>query len=588
METFQERRKSKREVPQPPELGILYYLKRIEEPSPKTQWLTQFVDVLNKGASGILIKATERLEPRDLVYWESYAPKEKKWSSFKGKVVWISPDSKETNLYRIGLELTALEQGLPIVIHREDGPLRRPLSSDYEFFIRSKLLRAIPREAVCSLLNSISFKSVKSGQRFINPGDPGNTFFVIQKGSCLEGVEKNGVCFPNTRLKEGEVVGEMAVLTGEPSNAHVDAETDLQLWGLAKDHFDGLSRQCPDLRGFLTELVAHRFEAGGYTSDRTIGKYRITDILGKGDCGIVYKGVHRDLNMPVAIKMLKHDLAMDPEFLGSFRNKAKTIAALNHENIIKVYDIEERYRTLFIITEFLEGSPLDSLLEKMARLPVVQALPILNQVCRGLAYAHHQGLVHLDIKPANIFIRSNEQVKILDFGLSQPPGKKDLCGLETPHYLSPEQVEGTAVDARSDIYSLGIMAYELVTGRRPFLEEDLTKLMDCYRNQDLPNTRSIVPDLPEDLIRIIFKAAQKNPLARYQGAEEMLADLRQVFERLGIAPEPVSKDPRQMMSLFLFYREDQQLRLNAILEEFSRKIIELGATLKAADFKDIE
>jgi len=588
METLTERRKSKREIPQPPELGILYYLKRIEQPSPKTQWLTQFADVLNKGASGVLIKATERLEPRDLVYWESFAPKEKKWYSFKGKVVWISPDPKETNFYRIGLELMALEQGLPIIIHRKDTPQRRPLSSDYEFFTRTKLLRAIPREAVCSVLNSIGFKSVRAGERFITQGEKGDTFYVIQKGSCLITLEKGGEIHPIARLKEGDVVGEMAVLTGEPRTAHADAETDMEVWLLTEEQFEAIAAYHPDLRNFLTELVAYRFESSNLTADRTIGKYRITDILGKGGYGIVYKGVHRDLNMPVAIKMMKHDLAMDPDFLKSFRNEAKTIAALNHENIIKVYDIEERYRTLFIVTEFLEGSPLDLLLEKTVRLPVVEALPILSQICRGLAYAHKQGLVHLDIKPANIFVRSNEQVKILDFGLSQPPGTEDLCGLGTPHYMSPEQVEGAAVDARSDIYSLGITAYEMVTGRRPFLEEDLTKLMDCHINQDLPDPRQIDPDLPEDLIRILFKAAQKNPLARYQRAEEMLADLQQISERLGIVPEPIRRDPRKMMSLFLFYREDQQLRLNAILEEFSRKIIDLGATLKAAEFKDIE
>jgi serine/threonine protein kinase len=279
---------------------------------------------------------------------------------------------------------------------------------------------------------------------------------------------------------------------------------------------------------------------------------------------------------------------MDPDFLRSFRNEARTIAALNHANIVKVYDIEERYRTVFIITELLEGSTLDALLEKAVRLSAAKTLPILTQVCQGLAYAHRQGLVHLDVKPANIFFQPNGLVKILDFGLAHPPGTEDLCGLGTPDYMSPEQVEGTSVDGRSDIYSLGLTAYELVTGQRPFLEKDLTRLLDCHLNRELPDPRQIVPDLPEDLVRVIFKAAQKNPADRYQSTEEMLADLQRVSESLGIVREITPKEQRRMMSLFLFYREEQQLPLNTVLEEFSRKILDLGATLKAAEFKDIE
>jgi serine/threonine protein kinase len=160
--------------------------------------------------------------------------------------------------------------------------------------------------------------------------------------------------------------------------------------------------------------------------------------------------------------------------------------------------------------------------------------------------------------------------------------------LGIPHYVTLEQVEGTAVDARSDIYYLGITAYEMVTGRRPFQEEDLIKLMDCHINQEMPDPRQYVPDLPEDLIRIIFKASPKNPLDRYQGAEQMLFDLQKISERLGITPEFVPKEPLRMMSLFLFYHEDQLLRLNAILEEFTGKILNIGATIKAAEFKDIE
>ena len=280
----------------------------------------------------------------------------------------------------------------------------------------------------------------------------------------------------------------MAVLTGEPRNAHVEAETDMDLWGLTKDQFDALSEEQPDLGDFLTELVAHRFATSRTTADRVIGKYLITDIIGQGGYSIVYKGRHLDLEMPVAIKMMKHDMAMDPDFIHNFRQEAKTVASLNHPHIVQVYDFEERYRTLFIITEYLEGIPLDSLLEKVGRLPAHQVVGFLLQIATGLSYAHEKGLVHLDIKPANIFLLSNDRIKILDFGLACPPGSEGLCGLGTLHYVSPEQIEGETVDGRADLYSLGIMTFELLTGVRPFPEEDPSTLMAAHLTRAAPRS----------------------------------------------------------------------------------------------------
>jgi CRP-like cAMP-binding protein len=146
------------------------------------------------------------------------------------------------------------------------------------------------------------------------------------------------------RLQDGDIVGEMALITGEPRSAHVDTETDMQLWCLTKAQFDELSEAYPDLRSFLTDLVTQWFETRTVTAERKIAKYILTDIIGKGSYSIVYRGVHQALNMSVAIKMMKHDMAMENDFIKNFRNEAKTIAKFNHENIVKVYDIEERYQ----------------------------------------------------------------------------------------------------------------------------------------------------------------------------------------------------------------------------------------------------
>ncbi|MGC1403302.1 MAG: protein kinase [Thermodesulfobacteriota bacterium] len=584
-----ERRRLIREELNPPEIAILFYPQKgstLNAASP-LQWFPYFVDITDKSQKGMRASSGMALEAKTPIYLEFYSPQNKSWSAYQGKVVWCAPEMKKGRLFHLGLDLYSREQGLPIPKSREVTHHHRPLGEDYEFFIRTKLLRAIPRSAVCQVLNTIFHQSVRAGERFITQGTPGDSFFIIQRGTCAVILEKGKESLLITRLKEGDVVGEMAVLTGEPRNAHVEAETDMDLWGLTKDQFDALSEEQPDLGDFLTELVAHRFASSQTTADRVIGKYLITDIIGQGGYSIVYKGRHLDLEMPVAIKMMKHDLAMDPDFIHNFRQEAKIVASLNHPHIVQVYDFEERYRTLFIITEYLEGMPLDSLLEKVGRLSAHQAVSFLFQIATGLGYAHEKGLVHLDIKPANIFLLSNDRIKILDFGLACPPGSEGLCGLGTLHYVSPEQIEGETVDGRADLYSLGIMTFELLTGVRPFPEEDPSTLMAAHLARELPDPRNWVADLPDGLCQFIKKATQKNPEDRFRDMKETLAILEQLAQDMGLTGLSGLREDRKMMSLFLFYREDHRLGLNNLLEGFSRDLKELGIHLKAADFKDI-
>jgi serine/threonine protein kinase len=344
----------------------------------------------------------------------------------------------------------------------------------------------------------------------------------------------------------------------------------------------------PDLRGFLTDLITRRFSSERMTADRTIGKYVITEILGRGGYSNVYRGIHASLNMPVAIKMLNHDMAMDPDFSEKFRNEAKTIARLNHENIIKVYDIEELYRTIFIIMEYLEGVPLDYVLEKMERLPLRRALDILLQVCAGLAYAHENGIVHQDIKPGNIFIQPDNTTKIVDFGLAVRPGTvDDLCWPGSILYAPPEKIQGEPVDERSDIYSLGITTYEMVTGQRPFAENDPAKVMSLHVNKNVPDPRRLVPDLPEEMSDFILRATKRNPADRYENVPQILSELQPLAQKMGLIRHLQVKEQRKMMSLFLFYQDEHQLTLKRLVEEFTNELKKIGADIRAADFKDI-
>jgi len=588
MEAEKERRRSSRQSFVSPNMGLLLYPELIRSTPAKLHWAPLFVDILDKGTGGLRIASEDYLPPGTSVFLDHYLPAEKTRKTFQGQVAWARTAGEGSRSFYIGLELA------PFSAERSSGDAEEVLQEfpvlhqTFLFLAGTKLLGSLPRKAFCRVLNALSHKQVNKGERFIAQGEPGDAIFVIQKGSCAVILEKGTERSLIARLKAGDVVGEMAVLTGENRTAHVEAETDMDLWGLPKAHFDSLAEEYLDFRDYLTELVAQRFAMSRITADRTIGKYLVTEIIGKGGYSIVYKGRHLNLEMPVAIKMMKHDMAMDHDFIQNFRQEARTVASLNHPNIIQVYDFEERYRTFFIIMELLEGTPLDVHLKKLGRLPVHQVMGYLFQIVGGLHYAHEKSLVHLDIKPANIFLLHNDRIKILDFGLSCPPGTEGLCGLGTPFYVAPEQIESDRIDGRADLYSLGIMTFELLTGVRPFQEEDISALMELHLTAELPDPRQWVPDLPEGLCQFIRKATRKNPDDRFRDMGETLVFLDRLAKDLGLSEVPVTPEERQMISLFLLYREEQRLGLNVLLEEFSKKLKDEGIHLKTAELKDFE
>jgi len=541
---------------------------------------TLLVCMLNMSKGGFLLESLQKLEVNTEVDLWTRLPQGKDWQAFRGKVVWTEPSPVKSDSYLLGVEFLQPAAGTEQTRTVAEQEKRRMYPSDLEFFMSLPLFDALPLEAKCPLLNSMIPIQVKAGERFISQGDEGDTFFVIQEGSCLVNVEKEGIRHPLTHLREGDIVGEIALLTGEPRTANVDAATDMILWGLTRELFDTLCSKYSDLLDFLTELVTYRFSTEIVTANRTIGKYLISEIIGRGGWSMVYKGIHTGLNMPVAIKMLKHDMAMNVEFLEKFHNEARIVALLNHENIVRVYDIEELFRTVFIIMEYLEGAPLDYTLDKMPRLPITKALDILLQVCNGLNYAHEQGIIHQDIKPANIFVQNDDRAKIVDFGLSCPPGTVDCSMPGTVYYMSPEQIEGEAVDERTDIYSLGIMAYEMLTGQQPFQEDDYAKLMDLHLSVDLPDPRKLVPDLPDAICYFIKRATQKDPSLRYKSCWEIIRDLQPFADTLGVERRPQLGRRRKMMSIHLFYQEEQQLPLSRLVEKFNSDIVKINVEMK--------
>jgi serine/threonine protein kinase len=583
-----ERRQWHREISPFSEVGIVYpqYDELEQDVSSGDRRDTWLVRILNSSEGGLLLESPLRFRVGSLLDMRIRLPREDVWKAFGGEVVWVRETPDKDNYCFLGVKLHP-ESREPLPVDSVQAGKKRISPADFEFFMSTQLFDAISEEAKCPLLNCMTPGHIQAGERFLRQGDEGDTFYVIQEGSCVVHVEKDSIEYPIARLRAGDILGEIALLTGGPRTAHVDTESDVKLWAITKAQFDALCKECRDVRNFLTELVTHRLSSESVTADLCVGKYVINEIIGRGGWSIVYKGRHRDLNMPVAIKMLKHDMATDPDFSEKFRHEAKTIAHFNHENIVKVYDIEELYRTIFIIMEYLEGMSLDYILERIGRLPLTRTLDILLQVCAGLNYAHQEGILHQDIKPANIFVQPNDRVKIVDFGLACAPGDVDCSLRGTIFYGSPEQIEGDSVDERADVYSLGITAFEMITGQRPFPEDDINEMIDLRLNEDIPDPRTFIPDLPDELYKFIMCATQRDPAARYESVSQALHDLGSLAEKMGVKRQPQLREEQKMMSLFLFYQDQHELALKRLVEKFSHELNELGAELRAAEFKDV-
>jgi tRNA A-37 threonylcarbamoyl transferase component Bud32 len=568
----------------PPEVGILlledagHVYGTTLVPSPRKL----FIDMMNRSQEGVGIQTEKEIEPETTFYLQAFNRDRKSWELFKGQTKWLLKDREKGIYYKVGAELKSAQVANGLFREKDHHHKKMPGASDYQFFRKTDLLKSISRDSVCSLLNCITFKHVKAGERFITQGGSGDACFIIQQGICVVNVEKDGEMLPVVRKQAGDVVGEMALITGEPRSAHVDAEADMHLWCLKKAHFDKISQTHPELRSFLTDLIANWFETRPITAERRIGKYVITDIIGKGGYSIVYRGVHEVLGMPVAVKMMKHDMAMRSDFIQNFKNEAKTIAKFNHENIVNVYDFEERFQTLFIVMEHLEGMSLRSLLKRMLKLPPIWVVDYLLQICAGLQYSHTKNVVHQDIKPGNIFILPNDKIKILDFGLACPSGAEQSFD-GTPFYMSPEQIDCLPVDVRTDIYSLGLMAYEMLTGQRPFPEKDAWEVMDLRLKHDIPDPAEIVPDLPEALRNFILKACARDINQRYPNMDQAIGVLRPLVQDSRLPKNDLTIEKKKNFSLLLTYSDKNQSALKRLVEVFKANAQALGADVKITD-----
>jgi serine/threonine-protein kinase len=279
---------------------------------------------------------------------------------------------------------------------------------------------------------------------------------------------------------------------------------------------------------------------------QSFGNYRAVSLLGEGGMGVVYLAEHPEIGRKVAVKVLHRDFARDEQLLGRFLNEARAANAIRHPNIIEILDSGMLAdRTPFLVMELLEGESLASRIKREGRLPIRDAVDFIYQTASALNAAHAKGIVHRDLKPDNLFIVADphdpdrERIKVLDFGIaklqqSQPGDSvKTRTGtlMGTPIYMSPEQCRGIrTVDHRTDVYSLGVILYEMLNGQPPFVSEGFGDLVNMHINMVPPPLRGLRPDVPERLEAVIMKMLAKSPDERYEGMAAFQAALKQSCE----------------------------------------------------------
>lgn len=256
------------------------------------------------------------------------------------------------------------------------------------------------------------------------------------------------------------------------------------------------------------------------------GRYRLVAQQGSGGMAVIYKATDQLLGRTVAVKVLRPSLTSDPPFVSRFRNEARSVANLSHPNIVTVHDVGNDGQTHFMVMEYVEGQDLKKIIRTEGLLSIDRTLDLVIQICAGIGFAHRAGIVHADVKPQNILITKDFRVKVTDFGIAQAltdtqPNQRQDVVWGSPHYFAPEQARGEKPTPASDVYAIGIVMFEMLTGRLPYTGSSQQELAMAHLREAVPKVVDLNPSIPENLSKIVYKVMAKDPAQRYRMADQL-------------------------------------------------------------------
>lgn len=451
-----------------------------------------------------------------------------------------------------------------------------PVASEGPAWTGLALFADLSPDDLAGLAAALSPVGFEAGEVIVTQAEPGDALYLLETGTLHVRTADGRF---DRELPTPETVGEMSLVTREPRSASVTAVTAVTGFRLTRQRFADLVAVHPQIASILTKLVGNRLrEIDGI---RRVGKYRILGPLGSGGVSDVFLAEHPELGRQVAVKMLSHALVYHPSFGERFDREARVVAQLDHPNIVRVYDFEQAYGTRFIVMEKLDGQLLEDAIVAEHPFTWTEIRRLLAEVADALAHAHGQGLVHRDVKPLNIFLERDGSARLFDFGIAIPAEDSQCNGadrLGTPYYMAPEQIRGRALDGRTDLYALGMTAYELITGEVAFGAETIEGLVRQHLLDPVPDIRRLRPDVPADLLRFVQVCTAKS-------ADDRFASAREAHDWL---TGNASDAPVERLSLSVLCPSGARNRVRAEIERFQKRLEALGAEATVLSGRDLD